>query len=106
MASPKKTPAPRAALRRRSGPGGTVSAIAAIESLARAGRQGKAIAAANAALEAAPLRVQDRLALLDLRAESRMALGDFAAAGMDNDVTKLIRVDALVEALLREEQRP
>ena len=56
---------------------------AAIHALAWAGLQEPAIAAATAALLPPALPPAERLALLDLRAESLIAIGDFAAAMAD-----------------------
>ncbi len=56
---------------------------AAIHALAWAGLQERAIAAATAALLPPALPPTERLALLDLRAESLIAIGDFAAAMAD-----------------------
>ncbi len=54
-----------------------------VAALAHAGRHPQAIALASDALGREPLPTTDRLALLDLRAESHLAQGDIAAAGDD-----------------------
>jgi tetratricopeptide (TPR) repeat protein len=59
------------------------STAAPIVALAWAGRQEQAIEAATAALAAGPLTAAEHLALLDLRAESHIAVGDLDRAMAD-----------------------
>ena len=74
------------------------AAVAAeIAAHAAAGRHAQAIAAADAALAVPGIAVADRIALLDLSAESRMASGDLSAAAAD--------ADAMVD-LARRARRP
>lgn len=81
----------------RTGRASKESAAADIAAHAGAGRHAQAIAAADAALATPRVRVVDRVALLDLRAESLLATGDIAAAAAD--------AGAMVE-LARRARRP
>ncbi len=63
--------------------GGSLSIIEQVADLAWAGQQQQAIELATVALAAPDVRAAQRLALLDLYAESRMAQGDFAGASAD-----------------------
>ena len=87
MARRKRSDALSGEAGRRSKPGNAAEAagdaIAAVRDLAWAGQQEKAIAAASTALEASGLTGEARLALLDLRAESLRAVGEFDAALAD-----------------------
>lgn len=87
MARRKRSDALDGEAGRRSKPGNAAEAagdaIAAVRDLAWAGQQEKAIAAASTALEASGLTGEARLALLDLRAESLRAVGEFDAALAD-----------------------
>ena len=63
----------------------TPSSVAEAAALAWSGRHEDAIALATTALAGAHVALADRLDLLDLRAESFIALGDLAAARADAD---------------------
>ena len=54
-----------------------------VAALAWAGRQAEAVSAADAALAASGLGAEQALELLELRAESHVALGDLTAAAAD-----------------------
>ncbi|MFO1317017.1 MAG: GAF domain-containing protein [Burkholderiales bacterium] len=88
---------PRSQANARTGRASKESAAADIAAHAGAGRHAQAIAAADAALATPRVRVVDRVALLDLRAESLLATGDIAAAAAD--------AGAMVE-LARRARRP
>jgi GAF domain-containing protein/CheY-like chemotaxis protein/tetratricopeptide (TPR) repeat protein len=82
------------------------AAIAHVAALAFAGKHGEAIAAATAALDSHELADAARLDLLDLRAESYIALGDIAAAGADAETmagiaTASRKPAAMAQALAR-----
>ena len=74
---------PRSQANARTGRASTGSAATHIAAHAAAGRHAQAIAAADAALAMPRVPVAERVALLDLRAESRMASGDLAAVAAD-----------------------
>ena len=64
-------------------PRGPAAAVAEVAALAWSGRQQQAIAAATQALASAALDVDERIALLDERAESHLAIGEAAEAMAD-----------------------
>jgi len=68
--------------RHRQRPAAKRTVVADVAALAWAGRHALAIESATAAL-ATRIALPDRLDLLDLRAESRIAAGDIAAAAAD-----------------------
>ena len=72
-------------VRTRSAEAGRNDATPRIAALAWAGKQAQAIAAATEALAAPRLGAAQRVALLDLRAESLIAEGRFDHAALDVD---------------------
>src|SRR6516165_1742074 len=79
----KTSARPRASPRRE--PGATAATTDEITALARAGKHADAIDRATTALEATGRRAgaEDRMALLELRLESRIALGQIDGAAAD-----------------------
>ncbi len=97
----RKRTSPASASRAASTPEGTrrarsrrqasvARAADVVADLAAAGRHAQAIAQATAALDGAKLAIADRLALLDLRAESHWAQGDLALAAADAQAMRAI----------------
>ena len=87
---PSKRPARRAPMPPRKAPAAAVhptpdATVAALEVLARAGQHAAIVAQAGAALADAGAMTDQRIALLDLRAESLSALGHAEAAQADVD---------------------
>ena len=78
MRAPQKVPRKATASRHPKSP-----AAAEAAALAASGRHAQVIAVASVALAAARIAPPDRLDLLDLRAESHIALGDLDAAAAD-----------------------
>ncbi len=98
-------PSTRAARSRRTAPA-AVTAADAVARLAQTGRHAAAIETASAALDRRRLGTRERLCLLDLRANSLLALGQFEAATADAEsMLELARASRqqahLAQALVR-----
>ena len=86
------------------------SSAAEVAALAASGRHTQAIEKASAALDAARVAAADRLDLLDLRAESHIALGDLDRATADAqsmlDIARRSKKPALLACLSRGSSTP
>ena len=103
-ASQKSTGTPRTAREvKASAPGRSAARapdVAKVAAAARGGRHAEAIELAGAALVSARVAASDRLDLLDLRAESHIALGDVESAGADAEAMLHIARRARKPAML------